>query len=1139
MHTAHISLLIGASLFVSNIQAKTFLKALQVEYTTSPIAITTNHPRFTWQMDADDDRKGWRQTAYKIIVTDENGDVVWNSGKVKSDKSLNIPYNGSTLKPTTCYTWHLEVWNQKNQLMSASSSFETALQLSTDLNHSVTTPSFYSPQAWDGAKWIGRGNDAISFYAYYLPVFTITYNLQLDRSSGSTCASLLFGANDPRLMDANKNLLGACNENDSSYIRIELDIAPLKRMQPAYLNVYRKGYKNKESSTKPIASFSIPEDIANSSNCYEPHLIKIDCNAGKAAFYIDNSPKALGKVTLNPTGKSGGDYIAYPVVGDMGYMLPAGQKATFSNVNIKCYRAPHNTITSLQDSPITINGGSTGFMHTYKLKANAAPMLRSVFKTNDKKIRRARLYVTAHGIYDCYINGKRVGNAYFNPGSTQYDKTQTYQTFDVTGVLQSGTQNAIGAILSEGWWSGGSTYITDNWNFFGDRQALLAKLKIVYEDGTQQTVVSSPDTWQTYDNGPLQFGSFFQGEVYDARKEQNTYGWTTVAYNDAGWQKAVEIKEEQFKAAPDFQLIADMAAPVMPVDTLAALNMEEVRPGVYVYDLGQNMAGVPLIKFGSLKPGTKVKLRFAETRYPDLPKYKDNQGMIMTENLRVAMCQDIYVAKGSGEETFSPRFTSHGFRYIEITGIDHALPQKDVKAIAISSMPCVSSEYSCSNADVSRLWLNTLWSTRSNFMSIPTDCPQRNERLGWMGDISVFSRTATFLTDAVSFLRRYLIAVRDLQTPEGKYPDVAPTGCGFGGLLWGSAGITMPWELYQQYSDLDMLREHYPSMKRYMEYITDKCIDKKSGIIVQNRQWGDLGDWLSLEDKLNDKSLIWECYYIYDLDIMQKMASVLGKTEDAELYAHRAAERRAFFNNTYVDAKTGKTLFSAFDEKRKGQEVNTQTSYVLPLVFGVVEGKMKDLMTDNLRQSILHNSQQYPSYSLLTGFIGTAWICKALSDCGMSDIAYRMLQQEDFPSWLYPVKNGATTIWERLNSYTEKDGFGSNNSMNSFNHYSFGAVVSWMYNHSLGIERDENSPGFKHFFLKPEPDPTGMMTHAEGYYDSMYGRIKSSWQRKDDTTIYRFTIPANSSATLLLPTTKGIKQKELVSGSYEFVVDNK
>lgn len=1151
-----------SALLSASINAKSSLQALKVEYAQTPLAVCVQHPRFTWQMVADDSQRGYRQTAYQITVTDEKGKEVWNTGKVNSDQSLNIEYGGEKLLPSARYQWNLKVWNQKNEELNESSFFETALVMAPDYNHTIPSMGKNGLNAWDGAKWIGKADHAVMFYAPYLPVFRLNYDLLLDKKSKSTAASLIFGANDPRLMDGNKNILGLQNEKDSAYIRVELDVAPLYKKQAAKLNVYRKGYKVNERDLQPIASYDIPNTLINDANKYETHQISISVDAGTTSFFIDNAPKAIGKLTLNPTGKQGGDYNAFPVIADLGYQLNPKQKATFSHIEVRNFRNPQNVIVDEKTSSL-LDGGKLGYFRTFSLRENTAPMLRTVFSTSHKKIAKARLYATARGIYDLYINGKRVSTAYFNPGSTQYDRTQLYQTFDVTSLLNSG-DNAIGAILSEGWWSGGATFVSSNWNFFGDRQSLLAKLQITYEDGTTQTITTNPKTWKAFDDGAVRYGSFFMGEVYDAQKEENIKGWATAAFDDKEWLPTAEIKNDDFTAASDFQLLPDMAGSIMPIDTLTAQGMEEVRKGVFVYDMGQNMAGVPLLHFKGLKPGTEVKIRTAEIKYPDLPQYKENVGMIMTENLRVATSQDIYIAKG-GEETFSPRFTLHGFRYLEITGVESPVSQENVKAIALSSMQENSSLYSTSKPEVNRLWKNTIWSTRSNLMSVPTDCPQRNERLGWMGDISVFSRSATFITDASNFLRRYLISVRDDQGKDGRFPDVAPTGCGFGGLLWGSAGITVPWELYQQYGDKAMLREHYDAMKRYIEFVLKDYMDPKTGVLVQHHAWGDLGDWLSPVYNKDDKSLLWECYFIYDLDLMNRIAKELDKAEDANWFAELAAKRRSFFKVAYLDPKTKKTIFSDFEPKRKGQLVDTQASYVLPLVFHIVDDSTQQVLASHLAEAVKRSTDGYPSYSLLTGFIGTAWISKALSDNGMSDLAYRLLQQEEYPSWLYPVKNGATTVWERLNSYTIKDGFGKNNSMNSFNHYSFGAVVSWMYNYSLGIRRDETQPGFKHFYLQPEIDPTGGINHAAGYYNSMYGKIGSYWKHDPTSgvTEYNFSIPANTTATLILPASSkklitesgkslkkasgiqylgvenGCQKMELQAGDYHFTVRTK
>ena len=629
----------------------------------------------------------------------------------------------------------------------------------------------------------------------------------------------------------------------------------------------------------------------------------------------------------------------------------------------------------------------------------------------------------------------------------------------------------------------------------------------------------------------MTYSSFFQGEVYDATKEKLVEDWSTTIFNDSAWKNCVEVPLEgtinvdktlESSTTPavrdysEMNLIGQFGETVKKIKELTAISMEEIRPGVFVYDMGQNMAGVPEIQLTNMEPGKKIVLRFAEVKYPDLPEYKGYTGMIMLENIRAAMAQDIYITKG-GDETIRPHFTFHGYRFVEITGIESPLPLASVKATVLSSIHELASKYTTSDPKINKLWENITWSTYSNFLSIPTDCPQRNERLGWSGDISVFSRTATYLANTAQFLRRHMLAMRDTQREDGRFPDIAPMGGGFGGILWGSGGVTVAWESYQQYQDKVLLSEHYGAMKEYIDYLV-RQIDPETNIIKDKLRgnWGSLGDWLSPEHDKNEKSLLWEAYFLYDLELMGKIALELEEPQDAAFFKELYWERKTFFNKTYIDKETGKTKFPDSD-----RIVDTQVSYVLPLAFNLVEEQHREKFTANFlhtiqRENRADNGTVCPPYSLMTGFIGTAWISKALSDFGYTDIAYRLLHQTEYPSWLYSVEQGATTIWERLNSYTHEDGFGGNNHMNSFNHYSFGAVAAWMYNYSLGIERDENSPGFKHFILKPEPDPTGKMTSAEGYYDSMYGRIESGWKKEGNNYLYRFVIPANASATLYL-----------------------
>ncbi|WP_243350235.1 alpha-L-rhamnosidase [Parabacteroides sp. FAFU027] len=1121
-----ISLLLLGSFVSFNLKASGLnIIKLCTEYTEKPLGIDVNHPRFSWQMTSD--KSGCSQTAYRIIVVDEAKQKVWDSGKVSNSESLNIRYAGNTLKPGTHYSWKVMVWDQQQKMHIAESSFETGL-MNPDPKLS----------AWDGAKWIGGNDEDMVLYSAYLPVFKINYSLQLDKTSGSTKAGLILGANDIRLMDKNKNLFKQENKQDSSYILVELDITPLQSNQPAKINIYRCGYTANDTRDVPFKTFPVPESLINAQNRYDKHTVYLSIVLGDTRIGIDGEGQenSVGGLNLNPFG-AGGDHLAFPVIGQIGFQVPANQSAIFSNLQIRNHRAPSNLLYSAYSKPLKVEGDQSGKQVLFDPSKNSMPMLRSTFTTSLSPIAKARLYVTSRGIYEMYINGKRIGNDYFNPGSTQYNKTQLYQTYDVTQDLLSG-KNAIGAILGEGWWSGGITYMGDYWNFFGDRQSLLAKLVITYADGKAEVITTQPSRWKYFNNGPVVYGSFFQGEVYDATKEALVKDWSKATYDDSAWKESVEVSLEgrinDDKASGNvpgvgdyskMQLTGQIGKTVKPIKELTAISVDEIRPGVFIYDMGQNMAGVPHISLKNMAPGKKIFLRFAEVKYPDLPAYKENTGMIMLENIRAAMAQDIYISKG-GDEIYSPRFTYHGYRYVEITGIEKSLPLNAVKGIVLSSIHELTSKYETSNPKVNKLWENITWSSFANFMSIPTDCPQRNERLGWSGDISVFSRTATYLASVPQFLRRHMRAMRDVQREDGRFPDVAPLGVGFGETMWGSAGITIPWECYQQYDDKDLLSEHYDAMKKYIDYLI-RDIDPVTGVFKEKERniWFSLSDWLSLEDSRNEKTLFWEAYFIYDLEIMSKVARILDKKEDAERFAKLCAERKAFFNKTYLDSVTGKTAF-------RGKVIDTQTSYVLPFAFNIFDEAHKELAKKNLATTITRTNRtdqnvECPPYSLMTGFIGTAWVNRALSDNGYSDLAYRLLQQTTYPSWIYPIEQGATTIWERLNSYTVTDGFGTNNSMNSFNHYSFGAVGDWMYSYSLGIARDENSPGFKHFILQPEPDPTGKMTFAKGYYESMYGRIESSWQKTATGCEYCFVVPANTTATLKLKASSlnGIRTK--------------
>jgi len=1169
------------------------VKNLQVEYRSTPLGIDVRQPRFSWQMEGAAGERGVSQTAYRIEVKDPKGTVVWDSKRTDGSGSVHVTYGGSPLRPATRYAWTVTAWTQAGAPLTAGSWFETGLM----------DPS-PSSAAWGGAAWIGGGPDDLVLYSPYLAIFDVKYVIAI--AQGSTRASFVYGANDSRLMDKYKNIYQVESGKDQSYIKLELDVSALGSAPDgkAKLHVYRAGYKDTDTPAQPLKTFEIDGAVINDANKHAEHAVEFRSAFGQITLTIDGSttfagtvapapagapgapPPAAGTqaapppggggrggapnaVNLNPVGQ-GGNYIPFGMLCDIGFSVGPGQRATFRDVIVRNNRAPNNILfredlaaaayqgiyadaikanagLSVVNGAYVLAGGGNGAFVVRNPSRNAMPMLRTTFKAGARPIDGARLYVTARGIYEVFLNGTRVGDDHYNPGLTQYNVTHMYQTYDVTGLVKAG-DNAMGAMLGEGWWSGLLSFGTI-WNHFGDRQSLLAKLVITYKDGTSETVTTNDRTWKYYGRGPVVYSSLDFGEVYDASREAAVSGWTTAVYDDSRWKPAVAVPlAGTTYTGPDgggrggaptipftfdkLSLVGQIGNSAGVFRTLTAKSVKEVRPRVFVYDMGQNLVGVPRITLANGRAGQKITLRVSEMLYPDLPASGKNVGMIMTENYRAALSQDVYTMK-AGAQTFQPRFTSHGFQYVEVTGIDQPLPLAAVQGVTISSVRSLTADYKTSSEKVNRLWSNLVWSNVDNFLTIPTDCPQRNERMGWSGDINVFSRTATYVSNANQFLTRHMYAMRDVQTPAGRFTDVAPVGGGFGGVLWGSAGIVIPWENYLQYGDVGLLERNYQAMAAYVAYL-ETTVDPKTGLSSD----GQLGDWLGPQNNALGSAFLVTAYHAYDLGIMAKVAEMLGKPADAAKYRDQYEKRKAYFNATFVNAE--KTTLATGGGRGGGRGAapagppefrvaDTQTSYAVGLAMGLFTSDAAPQMIRNLAEAVRRENKDdggvaRPPYSLMTGFIGTAWISLALSENGQSELAYRLLHNNQYPSWLYAIDQGATSIWERLNGYTVENGFGGNNSMNSFNHYSFGAVGYWMMAYSLGIQRDE--PGFRTFILQPEPDPTGGMTWAEGYYDSMYGRIGSAWKVEGTTLTYRATVPANTTATLYLPASSAESVKE-------------
>lgn len=959
---------------------------------------------------------------------------------------------------------------------------------------------------FEGAEWIGT--DEVVLNAPYLTEFSLDYDVSLPTDEAQ--AVFCFGGNDERLLSRNLNHMGVENRRGEVYMALVLG--------QGKLSLTSKGY-HADGKEHLVQQFALPETFGHDSL-----HVHAEVELGTVLLSVNDS--VLGKAVANPTGKTGGDYIPYPVLGEIGCEGETG----IQRLEVRNLKSPYTLYYRSEELP----AGTALFDPSH----TGMPELCSALHLADKAIESATLYATARGVYEIYLNGEKVGDDYYAPGCSQYNRTHYYQTYDVKPYLYAG-DNEVRAALGEGWWMGPIGFWARGVNHFGDQLALLARLVVRYADGEEQVLTTNGQDWQVATDGALRYASRFHGEIIDGARSASDWKPAQVMTLEGHLPSESAPNMPAVNDYSHHELLPQPDEGVKQRNLLTAQSVKEVRPGVFVYDMGQDMAGLPLITFHQLQRGQKVRMRYAEVTYPDMKEYALNKGMVMMENIRAAFAQDLYYAAGAQTETFAPRFTLHGYRYVEISGIDEALPLADVQGRVLSSME-LKSGFECSNELVNRLWQNIQWSTLGNFISIPTDCPQRNERLGWGGDINVFSRTSTYMTDNYEFLRRHMRNLRDLQSEEGNFPDIAPVNGGFGGFLWGSAGIMVPYEAWRQTGRTEILEENFDAMCRYMHFVGGHYIDEESELFTQHSLgWGGLADWLNLEYNKLDRSGLFECYYIFELRCMAEMAQALGKEAEAAGFEQKAEARKAFYLQNYVDQATGKALYSGYVAEHAGEPCDYEASYVLPLAFGLIDdASLRQKMTDCLvatieRENATDEGVRCPAYSLMTGFVTTAWINQALSDNGRADVAYRLLQSTTYPSWLYPVTQGATTIWERLNSYNDFEGFGTNNSMNSFNHYSFGAVGQWMMSRILGISRDLEQAGFSHFVLSPLPDPTGQMTYARGWYDSPQGTIRAGWELRDGQCLYTFTIPAGCHAMLVV---EGQEPQMYEAGEYTVVL---
>ena len=710
----------------------------------------------------------------------------------------------------------------------------------------------------------------------------------------------------------------------------------------------------------------------------------------------------------------------------------------------------------------------------------AAPFIRKEITLN-KKVTSARAYITSHGLYQFYVNGEKVGDHVLSPGWTSYNKRLQYQVYDVTSLLQQG-ENVLGAMLGDGWYRGPLGWVS-SWGIYGKTLGLLAQIHIQFSDGSEE-IIGTNDSWKSTQHGPITENGIYAGEKYDARKEMP--GWNRAGFDDSKWQP-VHVTGYDNKI-----LIASQNVPMRKIQQLKPIKLFKTPNGTLVADMGQNMVGWIRLKVKG-EAGRKVTVQHAEV----LDKY----GEFYTKNLRAASASLEYTLKGNGVEVYEPYFTFMGFRYVALDNYPGELTADDITGVVVHSDMDVSGSFECSDSLVNQLQHNIQWGQYGNFLDVPTDCPQRDERLGWTGDAQAFCRTAAFNMDVAPFFTKWLKDLAADQYPDGQVPFVIPdvlknnSGTSAG---WGDVSTIAPWTMYKVYGDTQILKNQYASMKAYVDYIHQKAGDTyiwKNGSVF--------GDWLYYKPKMENHTepdgytnpdMIATAFYAYSAKLVSQAAAVLNNKEDEKTYNDIFEKVKAAFNKNYVTEEG--CVFS-----------DSQTGYVLALMFDLLPEDLRQTATTYLVDDIKRRGNH-----LSTGFLGTPYLCHVLSENGRTSVAYDLLLQHTFPSWLYPVKMGATTIWERWDGEKTDSTF-QDAGMNSFNHYAYGAIGDWMYRVVAGIEI--GTPGYKNILIQPHPD--GRLTYAKASYESNYGTISSAWKIKDGNIFLDVIIPANTTATITLP----------------------
>jgi alpha-L-rhamnosidase len=1049
---------------------------LQTDNLASPMGLDDLTPQFAWQLT--DARRGARQTAYQIqvattreLLTSGKPDA-WDSGRVASDRSLGLKYEGSALAPTKRYYWRVLVWDKDNK------------------------PYPPSEIAWWETGLLGKENWRAKWIGYQ------TWDEAAVREAKATWITTADGKELAGIKQPEQHIAYRFPFKLDKSVRHAILYATGEDVASAWIN-----------GTKVATGAPLPPWKQLPWKKYQQSDVTKDLRNGSNLLGIE-----ITHYVVNPNGMATGD--TPPMSATLIAQLEDGSVVTFASGSNSEWKASIHPTSDWAGAASEDASWKPVIAFVPEDRVNAEPLsdpwptqsvkaLRHDFEVH-KPIASARLYSVALGAYQVFVNGKRAGDDILAPGWTDYRERIKYQTYDVTASLTQGT-NAIAALVAPGWYSTPLQWFQQP-NIYGlTPPSLMAELRIEYRDGSVDWV-HTDDTWKA-DSSPILKSEIYDGETQDARLIQP--GWNTAHFDAKAW-KPVELRNPDLA---NIQIDGQDFQPIRVERTLPAKSVSEPKPGVYIVDMGQEFSGVEKLHLQG-PAGTTIQVRTGEVLNAD--------GTLYTDNLRTAKSTDHFTLAGKGIEELEPQFTFHGYRYLEVTGLPHKPAVDSVQGIVFHTDAAFTAQLKTGSPLINQLWSNILWGQRSNFVGVPTDCPQRDERLGWTADAQVFWRTATYDMDLAAFSRKFTGDIRGTQLGSGAGTDVAgdlfgifapgtSTTSSQSGAGWSDAGVIIPWTSWVQTGDTTILTQNWAAMTKYLDAIERTNPD----FLWKNNAGIHFGDWLSPEGPTR-YTLIATASWAYDVTLMQQMAHALGKTEEETKYAHLFSNIQTAFAKAFIQpdgfvngADQGPSPFGQInnpDAKAKGGD--TQTGYVLALHMNLAPDTLRSAVAQHLVDKIQAN------HGLLgTGFLGTPYLLAVLTESGHRDLAYHLLLNTQYPSWGYLVDHGATTMWERWNGDQMRD----DPSMNSYNHYAYGAVADWIYRYAAGVDTTTADAGFHTIYLHPAFD--AQLGSIDFTYPSPYGNIHSAWTIKNGTAIWDVTIPANTTGWLPLSTEESANYK--------------